>query len=142
MTFWICASVAACSITMTMESSLLLRRGAFLVHRHSLQPAALVDDPLEDTPDRGRIQGAGVLAHHTLQDPRLALGRVHREPQRALDLADLHRACGAAVQQAHELLVDCIYAATPSVDVGQVAGRGRALAPSVGRFSFVLPRGE
>src|SRR5207245_5614477 len=112
MIFWICSSVAACSITMTMSSSLLL----FLVHGEPLQPPALVDDSLEDAPDGGGIQRPGVLPHHPLQDPGLSLRRVDGQPEGALHLADLHRARRAAVEQPHQLLVDHVDAAPPLVD--------------------------
>src|SRR5437762_1369490 len=102
MTFWICSSVAECSITMTMGPSISFpsvasRTGlavrtvrAFrLLRGQPLQPPRLVDDALEHPLDRRRIQGSGIVAHHPLQDPRLPLRRVHRQPQAPLDAADL-----------------------------------------------------
>src|SRR5437762_99463 len=121
MIFWICSSVADCSITMTMVSSLLL----FLVDGQSLQAAALVDDSFEDAPHGGGIQRPRVLAHDPLQDPGLSLRRVDREAEGALHLADLHRARRAAVEQPHQLLVDHVDAAPPLVDGTLTRSRGR-----------------
>src|SRR5437773_2459921 len=121
MIFWICSSVADCSITMTMGSSLLL----FLVHGEPLQAAALVNDSLEDAPHGRGIQRPRVLAHDPLQDPGLSLRRVDREAEGALHLADLHRARRTAVEQPHQLLVDRVDAAPPLVDGTHTRSRGR-----------------
>ena len=48
----------------------------FSLDRQALQPAALVDDPLEHASHRHRVERPGVLARHPLEDRRLALGRV------------------------------------------------------------------
>src|SRR5688572_26033002 len=117
MTFSICGSVAVCSITMTIGLSLL----AFLVRlvpaTEPLQTPGLVDDPLEHAPHGQRLQRPRVLAHHPLQDPGLALRGVEGQPAALLDAADLHRAGGAAVEQAHELLVDGVDAPPPGLDL-------------------------
>src|SRR6185295_546702 len=132
MIFWICSSVADCSITMTMGSSLLL----FLVDGEALQAAALVDDSFEDALDRGRIQRPRVLPHHPLQDPGLPLRRVDGQAERPLHLPDLHRARRPAVEQPHQLLVDRVDAAAPLVD-GVGVCRRRRLAVG-GRLQIAL----
>src|SRR5262245_17246979 len=130
MTFWTCSSVAECSITMTM-ASLFPFRFPVLVRGQPLQAPALVDDPLEHALHAPRVEGARVLARDPLEDPGLALRGVDGEPQRALHLADLHRARGAAVDEAEELPVDHVDALAEGVDLAlRALGRtrlGRAL---------------
>src|SRR5712691_8218309 len=98
MTFWICSSLAVCSITMTIEPSVSFPSiaGSALpfraLARHTLQPPRLVDDPLEHPAHGHGIERPGIVPHHALQDPGLALRRVHGQAQPALDAADLHRA--------------------------------------------------
>src|SRR5262245_29641323 len=123
MTFWTCSSVAECSITMTMASSFPFRFPV-LVRGQPLQAPALVDDALEHALDAPRVQGARVLARDALEDPGLALGGVDGQPERALHLADLHRARGTAVHEAEELRVDHVDALAERVDL-PLRARGR-----------------
>src|SRR5262245_8444976 len=122
MTFWTCSSVAECSITITMASSFPFRFPV-LVRGQPLQAPALVDDPLEHALDAPRVEGARVLARDALEDPGLALRGVDGQPQRALHLADLHRARGAAVHEPQELLVDHVDAPPQRLDL-RLGARG------------------
>src|SRR5260221_1023349 len=123
MTFCICSSVAAGSITLTMGSptSFSLAPGARprlrSLRGQPLQAPRFVDDTLEHPLHRHGIEGPGIVAHHALQDPGLALRRVHGQPQAPLDAADLDRTGGPAVEQAHQLAVDEVDAAAPLVDL-------------------------
>src|SRR5688572_26366400 len=125
MTFCTCSSVAECSITMTMGSSLLLVRllSVLDVRGQPLQAPALVDDSFEHAAHGHGVERTGVLAHDPLQDLRLALRRVDREPERALDAADLHRAGRPAVEQSHELGVYLVDAPAPGLDLGALGAR-------------------
>src|SRR5262245_47668226 len=116
MTFCTCSSVAECSITITMASSFPFRFPV-LVRGQPLQPAAFVDDPLKHALDAPRVERARVLARDALEDPGLALRGVDGQPERALHLADLHRAGGPAVHEAEELLVDHVDAPPQGVDL-------------------------
>src|SRR5258708_38441862 len=119
MTFCICSSVAVGSITITMGSSISFsiatgaRRRLRSVRGQPLQAARFVDDTLEHPLHRHGIEGPGIVAHHALQDPGLALRRVHGQPQAPLDAADLDRTGGPAVEPSPQLALNEIHAAPP-----------------------------
>src|SRR4029453_10805467 len=134
MTFWTCSSVAECSITMTMASSFPFRFPV-LVRGQPLQAAPLDEDPLAPALHAPRVQRSRVLARDPLEDPGLALRGVDGQPQRAPDLADLHRAGGAAVHGAEELRVDHVDALAQAVDLGLGAGRAGGALLQLALFS-------
>src|SRR5690606_29768674 len=87
--------------------------------RLALQPARLVDDPLEQPRQRLRSErpadGRAVRAH-VRQHLRLALRLIDLEPELLLDLADAQRTPRALVQQLHEALVELVNPAPQLVD--------------------------
>src|SRR5579862_1085343 len=113
MTRWICSSGAPVSMTITMTLLPLLGIDGALLGE-PLEPSALVDDSLEDPPDRPRFEGPRVRVHHALENVGLTLGCVHRQAEAPLDPSDLDGACRAAVQKADELLVDPVDPLTPA----------------------------
>src|SRR5712691_4036375 len=104
------------SISFSSVPSGLVRAGR-PVRGQALEAPRLVDHALEHALHRRRVEGPGIVAHDALQDPGLALRRVHGQPQPPLDAPDLDRAGGAAVEQAHELPVDEVDAAPPPIDL-------------------------
>ena len=133
-TCWICSSLAPClhhhnhccvSPEYEFESfnqdlvfgrSLAGTAASFFMLRGALQRSRLVNNSLEQPPDRGIGQRPRIRALHIPQNFVLARRLIDRQSLQMFLVADLQRAMRALVQQRHEFQINFIYVAAPIID--------------------------